>query len=263
MEHQKTIVIPPLSEETTKRKKACHINKKTIFAVQSLWLLSKLIGIAISLLLHTGLNYFLTFFSVDVAIQPWCTAGCLIAVILIDRLLLAPFHLGFYAFWYDTISEEAPRIATCFEAYRKRRYRLSLRYALFSLVGKIILIILYTAPAAALLTLGDVLWTSSTNVGAPLAALFCRLAGWLLLAAGGFLVTWHLVRFSLTVFFLPESGKVLTAVRRSLAATKGKSGEILWLYIRYFGAFLLCWLLIPAWCILPRFYRSLAEKAKK
>jgi hypothetical protein len=246
---------PPTSE---KRRR---IKAKSVFAVQSLWLLSKLIGVAVSLLLHTVLGLILTSFSVNVAIQPWCTAGGILIIVLIDRLLLAPFQLGFYAFWYDVAKEETPRVATCFDAYRKRRYRLSLRYAAFSLCGRIVLIVLYTAPAAALLSLGDVLWEAAG--GAPLAALGCRLAGWLLLAAGSFLAAWHLTRFSLTVFFLPESGKVLWAARRSLAATKGKSGEILWLYIRYFVAFLLCWLLIPLWYILPRFYLSLAKKAKK
>lgn len=263
MDLRKTIVIPPLSSKTPKPKKRRYINVKLVFAAQSLWLLSKLIGVAISLLLHTALGYILTVISVDVAIQRWCMAGCLVIIVLVDRLLLAPFHLGFYAFWYDAVFEEKPCIATCFEAYRKRRYQLSLRYAVFSLCGRIALITLYTSPAAVLLSLGDVLWESTANGGAPLAALCCRLAGWLLLAASVFLAAWHLSRFSLTIFFLPESGKVFRAARRSLAATKGKGGEILWLYIRYFGAFLLCWLLVPLWCILPRFYLSLAEKMKK
>lgn len=262
MDLRKTTVLPPLPTTAKPRRKAPPVAAKTVFAVQGLWLGSKLTGVLLSLLFHTLLMPLLS----TVIRDPWwlqtARIGGLLLLTVIDRLIFAPFQLGFYAFWYDVAAERHPTVSVCFEAYRRRRYRLSLRYAFCSLFYRLVTAVLCTAPSLALLTLSDVLWAAADSV-APLGALCCRAAGWLFLSAGAFLWAVLTVRFSATVFFLPESGRVLTAARRSLTVTKGHSGALLWLYIRFAAAFLLWFLLLPVWLILPRFYRSFAQKIQK
>lgn len=194
------------------------------------------------------------------AAQTLFTAAALLVVLLLDLLLLSPFYLGVTAFRYDSGSAAPAPVSACFAAYRRRRYRLALRWRLTMWLVRGGSGLLCLLPALFLFGRSDAL---SAEKYAVLAAPLCRAAGSLLAVGGGIVWGLWMLRYAAAGFFVPETGSVREALRRSSHVIRPHRGALVRLYLRFSGGFLSCVLILPAPVVLPLFYRALARQVRE
>lgn len=174
---------------------------------------------------------------------------------LLDLFLLSPFYLGVTAFRYDS-AVKTPPVSACFEAYRRRRYALSLRWRLTKWGGLAASALLCFFPALCLFGVSS----TSDSTSVPLSLLLLRSAASLLCVAGGIVWSLWMLRYAVAGFFVPETGSVRTALQRSARVTRRHRNTFTRLFARYSGALFLCPLIVPSIVVLPLFYRALATK---
>lgn len=175
--------------------------------------------------------------------------------LLLDWLLLSPFYLGKAALFFDLAAGNRTGLSACFDAYRPRRWRLSLRWRLSfgTLKG-----------AVALLLFGPFFWLaesqvllSATPIGGLSPLLLCRLSMLLWLTAGGILWCLWRLRYAAIGLFLPECGRIFSSLAASRRLVR-RHREALWRQCLHRAIlFLPCLLIIPAIFCLPLFWLPL------
>lgn len=180
------------------------------------------------------------------------TISALFLTLLPDLFLLSPFYLGLTAFRYDS-AVNTPPVSACFAAYKHRRYGLSVRWRLvkWGIMSGSGLLCFF--PALCLF------WLSGTSdFSASSAAILLPLAASLLCVSGGIVWGIWMLRYAAAGFYVPETGCVRTALKRSVRVTRHRKNALIRLFFRFGGGFLLCVFILPSLIVIPLFYRALA-----
>lgn len=226
----------------------------TAFAAQALALFARL-GLTVLqvILLHLAELPAVTsrFPFPTAAVTEALKAAVLGLCLLLDWLFLSPFYLGKAVLFYDIAAGNRPGLAACFDAYRPRRWQLSLRWRLIFGGMKGGSALLFLLPAFLLEGWHPLL--SAAPLGGLSPAFLCRLAAFSWLMAGGILWCLWRLRYAAVCLFLPECGRVFPSLAASVRLVRRHREVLLHRCLRRASLLLPCLLIIPTVFCWPLF----------